>query len=73
MDTVEAGREIVDCVTSSTSQWFFGPYGFVIRNARPLPFVPCRGALEFFRPDFTPPAPKPARVVPPPRQGGLFG
>lgn len=40
--------EIVDCVTHSTSPWFFGKYGYVIKNARPLPFVPCRGALGFF-------------------------
>jgi len=53
--------EIVDCVTRSASPWFFGPYGFVIRNARPLPFRPCRGQLGFFAPDFTPPAPKPEK------------
>lgn len=40
--------EIVDCVSSSRSPWFCGPYGFVIRNARHLPFRPCRGALGFF-------------------------
>jgi hypothetical protein len=42
--------EIVDCVTRSDSPWFVGEYGFVIRNARPLPFMPCRGALGFFTP-----------------------
>lgn len=43
--------EVVDCVSVSDSRWFTGPYGFVIRNARPIaPFVPCRGALGFFRP-----------------------
>lgn len=45
--------EVVDCVSASDSQWFCGPYGFVIRNARPLPFIPCRGALGFFKPDLT--------------------
>jgi hypothetical protein len=40
--------EIVDCVESSTSPWFFGRYGFVLRNPKPLPFVPYRGALGFF-------------------------
>lgn len=40
--------ELVDCVTESESRWFFGPYGFVMRNARPLPFSPMRGALGFF-------------------------
>lgn len=40
--------EITDCVRASMSPWFFGPYGFVLANARPLPFVSCRGALGFF-------------------------
>lgn len=40
--------EIVDCISSSRSTWFCGPYGFVIRNARPIPFVPFRGMLGFF-------------------------
>lgn len=43
--------EIVDCVTKSRSEWFCGPYGFVIQGARPLPFRPCRGQLGFFLPD----------------------
>lgn len=43
--------DIVDCVTEMDSNWFYGKYGFVIRNARPLQFVPCRGMLGFFRPD----------------------
>ncbi len=43
--------EIIDCVTEMESKWFSGRYGFVLRNARPLEFMPCRGALRFFRPD----------------------
>ena len=39
---------ITGCVTDLDSEWFFGPYGFLIRDARPLPFVPCRGMLGFF-------------------------
>ncbi|MCA0850378.1 ASCH domain-containing protein [Salipiger thiooxidans] len=42
--------EIVDCVNSMDSRWFFGPVGFVLRNPEPLPFQPCRGALGFFTP-----------------------
>jgi hypothetical protein len=61
--------EIVACVTSSPSRWFQGEYGFVIRNAKPLPFRPCRGMLGFFTPDFTPPAPK---AKPAPRQAALI-
>lgn len=64
--------EIVGCVTTSPSRWFQGTYGFLIRNARPLPFRPCRGMLGFFTPDFTPPEPKPAKGAPPPRQRPLF-
>lgn len=44
--------EIVDCVTASRSPWFVGKFGFLIRNARPLPFQACRGQLGFFAPDF---------------------
>jgi hypothetical protein len=43
--------EIVGCVTKYDSEWFFGPYGFVLANARPLPFMPCRGMLGFFWPE----------------------
>lgn len=40
--------EIVDCVDRSASPWFFGPFGFLLRNARPLPFRPLKGRLGFF-------------------------
>jgi len=40
--------EIVDCVADSESPWFFGAYGFVLRNPQPLPFRPLNGALGFF-------------------------
>lgn len=40
--------EITDCVSSSASPWFMGQYGFVLRNARPVPFIPVKGALSFF-------------------------
>ena len=42
--------EIIDCVTESASPWFVGRFGFVLANARPLPFTPCRGALGLFQP-----------------------
>ena len=41
--------EIVDCVEQSDSPWFFGRYGFVLRD--PVAFetpTPCKGALGFF-------------------------
>ena len=40
--------EIVDCVRMSTSPWFCGTYGFVLRNPQPLPFRPYKGQLGFF-------------------------
>jgi len=43
--------EIVDCITASDSPWFTGKYGFVLRNTRPLNFIPIRGQLGFFNVD----------------------
>ncbi len=40
--------EIVDCIAESVSPWFIGKYGFVLANARTLPFVAYRGALGLF-------------------------
>ncbi len=40
--------EIVDCVTRYDSRWFSGPFGFVLRNARPREFNPVSGKLGFF-------------------------
>jgi len=37
--------EIVDCVKQSDSPWFVGPFGWVLRNPRPLVFRPMSGAL----------------------------
>lgn len=44
--------EIVDCVKEHSSPWFFGRYGFVIRNAKAQEFRPCVGSLGFFTPNF---------------------
>lgn len=36
--------EVVSCVTSSSSPWFVGPYGFVLRDPIVLPRpIPCKG------------------------------
>lgn len=40
--------EIVDCVTESSSRWFMGKYGFVLRDPIPMPFIPFKGSLGFF-------------------------
>lgn len=39
---------ILDCVTSHSSEWFTGPYGFVLGDAMRLEFLPCNGRLGFF-------------------------
>lgn len=40
---------ITDCVTAHPSQWFNGPYGFVMEQPLAYPrLVPWRGALGFF-------------------------
>lgn len=41
--------EVAGCVTTSASPWFFGTYGLVLRNVRPVDFIPCKGALGFFK------------------------
>ena len=48
--------EIVDVVSESTSPWFVGDYGFVLRNGQPLPFMPCRGSLGIRPFAYRPPA-----------------
>jgi hypothetical protein len=40
--------EIVDLVQSSASPWFSGPYGFVLANARRLPFRSMPGQPGIF-------------------------
>lgn len=43
--------DIVGCVIDSDSEWFEGPYGFVLAN--PVAYetpIPCRGILGFFEP-----------------------
>jgi hypothetical protein len=40
--------EIVDCVEVSSSPWFFGPFGLVLRNVQHVRFIPVRGSLGLF-------------------------
>lgn len=42
---------IIDCVLDSTSPWFFGKYGFVLTNQKPIEFIPCNGKLGIFNVD----------------------
>jgi len=45
--------EIVGCERRNGSQWKDpSSWGWILANARPLPFKPCKGALGFFRPMF---------------------
>lgn len=39
---------LTDCVRENDSRWFFGEYGHVFRDAKPLPFTPLRGHLGYF-------------------------
>lgn len=36
------------CVRQHPSPWFFGPWGFVLEDVKPVDFIPCKGALGFF-------------------------
>ena len=46
--------EVVGCVNgndaASDSPWFVGEWGHMLRNAKPLDFRPCKGALGYFNP-----------------------
>jgi hypothetical protein len=40
--------ELIDCVETSKSVWFEGPYGFVLKNPKIIEFKTCKGHLGFF-------------------------
>jgi hypothetical protein len=39
---------MVDCVCNYTSPFFFGPWGFVFENTKPIDFIPYKGQLGIF-------------------------
>ena len=39
---------LADCVTHSRSPWFTGEYGYMLTDARTMPFQRCKGKLGFF-------------------------
>lgn len=39
---------LVGVVRDMDDPFFMGPFGFVLRDARPIPFVPCKGQLGWF-------------------------
>jgi ASCH domain len=43
--------KVVDCVEASRSKWFDGPFGWVLSDARLLPFVSHKGRLGLFEAD----------------------
>ena len=40
---------IIDCVSDHDSPFFFGPWGFVLRDSKPIEFIPYKGKLNFFK------------------------
>lgn len=47
---IVGAARISDVVTHSADPFFFGPYGFALQQAKPLPFLPCNGQLNLYRP-----------------------
>ena len=41
--------EITGVQQDHDSEWFVGDYGYILANGTPLPFLPWRGQLGFFR------------------------
>ena len=46
---IVATATIADCVYTSDSPWFFGNFGFVLQDVRPVPFIPVMGERGFFK------------------------
>lgn len=40
--------DVVGYIQFSDSRWFAGPWGWLLANAEPVEFVPCRGQLGLF-------------------------
>lgn len=40
--------KLINCVKTHSSPWFFGPYGFVLQNPKPIEFNHCKGRLGLF-------------------------
>lgn len=46
--------KVVAVVSDHPSNWFTGPVALMLDEVLPLPFVPCKGMLGFFRPEVSP-------------------
>jgi hypothetical protein len=68
---VERGQAVIDGaenelrhpprdLTPTERAWWVGGFGIVLDDVEPLPFVPCKGALGFFKPRFDVPIESPA-------------
>ena len=44
--------ELIDCVTEHGSEWFEGPYGFVMANPELVDYYPLKGKLRLFHATF---------------------
>lgn len=47
---IVGAMKIAPAERTSKSPWFMGIWGIPILDVRPLPFVPCRGMLNYFFP-----------------------
>lgn len=54
MGGIVGKSNIIDCVSHHTSPFFFGPWGFVLKDSIPLKFISYRGKLGFFNVDINP-------------------
>lgn len=45
---------VASCVDWHASPWYMGEKGFVLNDAKPLPFYPMKGKLSFFETGLTP-------------------
>lgn len=45
---IVGSTRITGCVRESASHWFFGKFGFQLKDSKPLPFRPYRGQLGIF-------------------------
>lgn len=47
---------MIGVANHSPSPWFFqepGNMGFILKDSRPLPFMPCKGQLGFYNTEYT--------------------
>jgi len=48
MGGIVGKSKIIDCVSDHPSPFFFGPWGFVLKNSVEIDFIPCKGQRGFF-------------------------